>query len=174
MCKFFNSENRKATYKVQNVLCNRRRAIRCKINRCLVATSTPTRSFKSWSNQGGGCTSKKWIHSKNYISIVWITTTTECKQVVTNSTKPNLTPNRYYTCWLGNNSKWKHNQQTIGIHNSYSHVYNTRLFSKSPTCSIICDSWWKIRQTHPWVVPLRTSHPKILRRIQLQNNIWFT
>jgi len=29
-------------------------------------------------------------------------------------------------------------------------------------------------QTYPWVVPLGTSHPKLLKPIKLQNNIGLT
>jgi hypothetical protein len=32
-------------------------------------------------------------------------------------------------------------------------------------------NWEKRGQTHPWVVPLGTLHPKFLKPIQLQNNM---
>jgi len=32
-------------------------------------------------------------------------------------------------------------------------------------------NWGKKWQTHPWVVPLGTSHPNFLKPIQLQNNM---
>ncbi len=86
---------------------------------------------------------EKWTHTINYSSTIWIIITRKCKQMVMNSTKLNLVLNNYCTCWLGSDSKGRHNQKTTWIHNSYLFICNPKLFQDNTTCLIVCNTWWR-------------------------------
>jgi len=87
---------------------DKKRVAKWAIDRCLIIASMPIKSFKNWNIQGGGCASEKWTCSKNFTSTIWITTTWKHRQVVMNSLKPNPTPSKCCTFWLGSDYKKGH------------------------------------------------------------------